>query len=1131
MNGTNDIMRALDAFVRKYYKSRLIRGSLWTVGLLVGLFLLAVLIEHFGWLPSVGRGLLFWGGLVVAVVAISLLVIRPLLKMYGLSKKRLSHAEAARIIGKHFPEVSDRLLNLLQLMEDTPQSESDLLVASIEQRTAQLRPVPMLKAINLKDNLKYLKYALPPVLVLLALLLFAPRVVQEPTRRIVNYQTAFERPAPFSFVILNNTLQTMQGEDFELLATTRGDARPSEVRLVMDGRSARMVAERDTFRFTIRHPNRSALFHLEGGGVQSTEYELQVLPHPAVLNFSMQLNYPAYTHRPSETLVGVGDASMPEGTTVRWLFQTRDADCLSWQVDSLGWHTEKVGEGGRLQWQRKIMHTEGYAFCVTRGEHSSDTLAYQLTAIPDAAPQIEVEEIADTLHPDRRLFRGTVKDDYGFSRLCFCHKTTGTDTDSTAEVDIALPDGATVHEFYFTFNTAELALRPGDALEYHFEVSDNDAIHGPKSTRSRQFELRIPTDEELTQQLAQNSLEAQQQGEQSLGELQQLQEEINEMMRKLVDKKELDWQDKRTLEQLTQKQEQVRQQLRQMQQNLQENNRLEQKYREQSQQLMEKQRELDRLMNEVMDEQMRQTMQEIEKLMKQADKQKVQEQLDKLKMDNAELERQLDQNIELMKRLELEKRMEQAIKNIDQLAEQQRKLAEQTANAKRSDKDSLMRQQQQINQQLKELEEEARQISEGYKQLDEELKLPEALMQQVDQESQTAQEKIEQGRNKEASEMQKQAADDMEKLSEAMAEAQVDMQQASLAEDAEMVRMLLKNLVTLSMNQEQLIADVGNTYIQDPLYQQIINRQNRIRDDFHPLQDSLNAMAHRQMQVAAAIGTNVAQANSNIHTALDNLLNMNQTFYGNYRNTQAARPMQYSMTSLNNLALVLAESLDKMQNDMRANAQKKKSGNCKNPGNGNKPSNNPGKGKGKPSAQTIKQMQQELNRQMEALKKQLDQQKGNSPNRHQIGQGQQMSEELARMAAEQEQIRRMMQQYGQELKEASGGDKQLAREIDQLLKQMEQTEQDLVNRTINQQTLRRGQQIMSRLLEHERAELQREREQRRESREGQDLYSQPTPAELEQYLRQLRPAEEPLRTLPPSLAPFYRDKARDYLAQ
>jgi hypothetical protein len=612
-----------------------------------------------------------------------------------------------------------------------------------------------------------------------------------------------------------------------------------------------------------------------------------------------------------------------------------------------------------------------------------------------------------------------------------------------------------------------------------------------------------------------------------MSELKKLQEEINEMMRKLVDKKELNWQDRKDLQEIQKKQQQVRQMMEQMQQQIQENNRLEQKYREQSEQLMEKQRELDRLMNEVMDEKMKETMAEIERMMKELDKKKVQEQLENLKMDNAELEKQLDQNIELMKRLEVEKKVEQTIQKMDKLAEEQRKLAEETSSSSKKEKEQLQQKQQEINDKFQQLKQDLNQIKQDYKELDPstDFKVPTEQVKQVDQHQKEAQQSLQKGKNKDASAHQKEAADDMEKLSEAVAQAQLEAEQEDLAEDAEEVRRLLKNLVQLSFNQEELISDVNNIYIQDPKYQTIIAKQNRIKDDFRNVEDSLRSMAKRQLQVASAITKNVGEVNSNVARSLNGLLDMNQSLYGTYKNTQAARSMQYSMTSLNNLALVLAESLDQMQNQMRQNNQKKKSGQCKNKGKSGQCSN---PGKGKPSAKSMKQMQQELNKQMEALKKQLDKQGKQPGGRHQLGGQQGMSEEFAKMAAQQEMIRRMMQEYGQEMKSASGGDPKLAREIDQMMKQMEQTETDLVNRTITQQTIKRQQQILTRLLEHEKAEMQREKEERRESHEAGELYSQPSPAELEKYNKQVKPADDQLRTVPPTLSPYYREKVNDY---
>ena len=873
----------------------------------------------------------------------------------------------------------------------------------------------------------------------------------------------------------------------------------------------------------------------------SPDYTLEVLPNPVVLSFRMVLSYPAYTGRPVETVVGLGDAAVPEGTTVRWLFQTRDADSLHFEVDSGKWKEEIVDGNGRVEVSRRVTEDMDYSFYVSTVLRSplsvlrsSDTLRYAISAIADAVPMIAVEEVADSLHPDRRLFRGRVKDDYGFSRLVFVHRTVNakdTARNALSEAEITLAEGLAAQEFFFSFNTAELVMAPGDELSYWFEVSDNDAIHGPKTARSQVFEIKVPTEEELDRMLEQTSDDVRQSADAQMGELQRLQQEINEMMKKLVDKKDLDWQDRKDLEQIAEKQMQVKEMMRQMQQQIQENNRLEQRYREQSEQLMEKQRELDRLMNEVMDDKMKETMAEIERMMQELDKKKVQQQLEQLKMDNADLERQLDQNIELMKRLEVEKKMEQTIQKMDRLAEEQRRLGEETEQAKGKDKEMLQQKQQELSDRFQQLKQDVNQIKEDYKALDPstDFRVPTELEQQVEQHQQGAQQSLQKGKSKDASKMQQEAADDMEKLSEDLAEAQLDAEQQDLAEDAEQVRQLLKNLVRLSFNQEELIDDLKAIYISDPRYQTVITRQNRVKDDFRNVEDSLRAMARRQLQVASAITKELGAADANIGRSLSGLLDMNQSFYGSYKNTQAATSMQYSMTSLNNLALILAESLDQMQNQMRQNAQKKKNGQCKNPGKSNSQCSNPGKGK--PSPKSMRQMQEELNRQMDALRKQLDKQGTKPGGRHQLGQGQQMSEEFAKMAAQQEMIRRMMQQYGQEMKSSSGGDPKLAREIDQMMRQMEQTETDLVNRTITRQTIQRQQQILTRLLEHERAEMQREKEQRRESHEAGELYSQPSPAELERYQRQLQPTADPLRTVPPTLQPFYRQKVSDFFYQ
>ena len=1095
------------------------------------LFVGVALSEHFAFFSPTIRAFLFWGYLLLFVVVIALCVVRPLLHMHRLGRV-LSYEQAAVIVGNHFPEVADRLLNLLQLERMPSSPESALLAACIEQKRQRLSPIPFYKAVDMRKNRRYVKYAAVPLLVLALLLLFSPGTIVKSSQRIVDYHTAYQRPAPFAFVIENAALETAARHDFTLRVTTDGSSVPSEVYVELpEGRYKMHGEERGHFSYTFTKPAADVTFRLSGGGVTSPEYCLLVHPEALVVDFSVALSYPAYTQRDNEVLMNDGDMTVPRGTQAQWRFQTHNTDSLYFALEGSQLRRLMPDDGGRVVVVWRAMESANYCFYVrNRYTHHVDTMRYTVSAIPDAAPLIAVTEAIDSTLPSRRLFYGRIKDDYGFSGLHFVVERRHRDDTVGQELErlpVALTQEA-AQEFFFSFDLSGIVVEMGDRISYYFEVCDNNSVDGPQCRRSQEFVDVIPTEKELRQQVSEHGRQAEQQAKLSMSELQKMQQDIDNMLKQLVDKKELNWQDKQQLQELYERQKEVREALQQMREEMRQSQQLQDRFNNTSEELMEKQKELERLMNEVLDDKMKQMMEEMERMMQQLDKKQIQNQLENIQLDSKDLEKQIDRDIELMKRLEMEQRVETVIQQMDELADRQEQLSKESEKASKQESEQLLQEQQELSKKYQELKEEIRSIERDYKQLDESLdfKSDRQLEQSIDEHHQSAEQQLKRNSRKGASQHQRSAAEDMRKLSEQLAEAQQDLEQQDLAEDAESIRRLLKNLIHLSYSQESLIGLTSATFVQDPQYQRIISEQGTIKSDFRIVEDSLNAIARRQVQVASAVTKEVSATNTNASKALSDLMQMNQSFYGNSKNTSATRSMQYTMTSLNNLALILAESLDQMNKQMAQNQQNKKKGSCKNAKQGN--CSNPGQGK--PSAKSMKQMQEELNKQMEALKKQLDKQgKKEGQGRKRLGEKDGMSEEFARMAAQQEAIRRMMQQYGQELKQGNAQDGKLAREIDAMLRQMEQTETDLVNKTITRQTLQRQQQIMSRMLEHEKAEMEREKEERRESHDATDV-AHPSPQMLQQFeqLRR-RNSSESLYAAPLPLTPFYKGKADDYL--
>ena len=157
----------------------------------------------------------------------------------------------------------------------------------------------------------------------------------------------------------------------------------------------------------------------------------------------------------------------------------------------------------------------------------------------------------------------------------------------------------------------------------------------------------------------------------------------------------------------------------------------------------------------------------------------------------------------------------------------------------------------------------------------------------------------------------------------------------------------------------------------------------------------------------------------------------------------------------------------------------------------------------------------------EALKEKMDgKQKGEGQGKKPGG----MSEELARMAAQQEALRNELQQMSNE--ENKDGQGSMGN-LDKVAKQMEETEKDIVNRKITAETLRRQEEILTRLLESEKAEREREQDEKRQSNEGNDAIFRNT-GQFEEYKKLKMKELELLKTIPPGFNAFYKNLVNYY---
>lgn len=1143
MSNTNYqlLLQKLDAFVRKYYKNQLLRGAVYFALATLFSFLLVVVLEYFGRYNNAVRATLFYSFILFAAYCLTRFIIIPLSGMYKLGKT-MSHQHASALIGKHFPDVKDRLLNTLQLKQDAiNQQDSALLDAAISQKIEQLRPVPFTEAINLKQNLKHARLVLIPLAVYTLIYFFAPGIISKGSERLVKYNQTFIPESPFDFIVENKDLKTPQFTDFELKMNLTGQTIPDEVYVEANGQQYKMAKnDRTHFTYTFRNVNKDVAFNFNAAGFSSSDYNLKVVQKPTLVNYQVKLQYPAYVGKANETVQNPGDLTLPAGTQATWTFNTTQTEELSL---SFGTHTSQAEKKNAAQFtfSKKLFLSTPYFIKNKNSSYGvADSLAYMINIMPDAFPLISIDEKADSLTGKQLYFIGDASDDYGLTKLVFAYRFMRSETESKMKQGlqtrpIAIQRSEKSQRFYYQFNINETGLDAADELEYYFEVWDNDGVRGAKSTRSKTMLFKAPSLKELRNEVTEAGKNMKAGMQEAIDETKKLQKELKDLQLKMLEKRELTWEEKKKAEELLKRQKELVAKIEDIKKQNEKNNQKEMEYKAPNPELLEKQKQLEKMFNELMNDEMKKLMKEMEKLLQQQNKDAIKQEMDKMQMNNKDVEKELDRMLEQFKQLEVEKKIQEATEQLQKLAEKQKELAQKTEDLdknkqlnkdeKQQQQEEIKKEQEKLNQEFKDVQQQLKEAEQKNKELEEPKELEDTKEQEnkINSEQQQAKENLDKKDNKKAKENQEKAAEEMEKMASSMKEKQEEQEKEQHEEDAEALREILENTIQLSKDQEVLIEEMKRLNGYSPQYVELAKQQKVAKDNAKIIEDSLLALSKRVPEIRSFINREVTKLNDNLDKSVEG--------YSQRNFMEIRTRQQYAMTHANNLAVMLSQVLNQMQ-QQNQQAKSAKSGKGK-----PKPGQKPGKGQGnKPmSMGQLKKRQEELNKQLREGMNKPGQQGQPKPGEGQkpgekggMGTGQgQSSEQIARMAAEQmairQQLQKMMEQMDAKQKEGMGGNKAL-QEMKQM---MEQTEKELYNKNFTTQMLQRQQEILTRLLESEKAERKQEQEEKREAEQAKDR-PKPTPPDFEQYIQQKNKEKELLETIPADMQPYYKEKSKAY---
>jgi len=1124
MSKFQGLIQQIERFIKKYYKNQMVKGAVLFVSIFLFTLLFVSTLEYFGRFGNTLRSLFFYsfiaGNLIVFINYIAV----PLFKLNKISK-RLSLNDAAGMIGSIFPDISDKLQNTLQLNEQLKDSSLNvaLINASIEQKSTTLSVVPFSNGITFKENKKYLKFLIPIIITVAIIAILKPNILSDGTKRIVNYNTEYVVPAPFTFS-LNSDSQVIQNQDYKLLIKLSGESIPSEVKIKSNLGTYNLKKESNVlFSYTFTNVNESINFVCSANDFKSETFNVKVLQKPSLDKMKLNLVFPKHTGLANKKVENIGDITIPEGTIINWEITGLNTTALQAILSDTTYQLTP-NQTGQYSFKKQIFSSYEYNLVLSSKDlKNGDTLTHNINVIKDVYPEISITDNQDSINKFLHFIEGTVSDDYGFRSLVAHINITRDKKNQRESKSIKINKKLTKQFFYYELDYSKYDLKPGDKLEYSFTITDNDAINNYKSSSSIRKTFVVPTLDSLDNLITEKTEKLKEDIAKSKKEADKIKEKVKEIKNDLINKQSPDWKDKQSIENLLNMQNDLQKQIDQLKNEFEQNKNQEDEFLNNSEELKQKQEELQKLMDELMDEEMMKLMEELKKLMEDMDKNKLINNLEDMEKKTETMEQELDRTLELFKNMELDKKLENIEEQLKALAEEQEALKELTEDKKLSDEE-LAKKQDDINKKFDEIQKDIKQAKEKNEELEKprDLDFDEETEQSIEEETKESKENLEEGKKNKSEKNQEKASEMMKKMADDVAAMQSAMQSEQQSEDMDALRFLLENIVNLSHQEEFLMNDYKQTKTNNPLYLELNRKQLKIKQSTEIVNDSLIALSKRVYQLSSFINDELGDLNYSLNKTL--------VFSEERQTPKLMQNQQYAITAYNNLALMLAEVLEQMQNQQKSQMQG--SGSCSKPGGS-------GKGKSGSSQMSMAQMKAQMKKQISKMKggskpggeggkKPGKGGKGGTSPGGKAGGASGIpglsSKEVAKMAYEQGQMRKALQQMRQELNKDGSGNGNV---LNELINDMEKMENDLLNQNMDNNLYKRQQEIMSRLLESEKAMQERGWSEKRESKSGINEKNG-NQINISEYNKKKNAEIELLKSMPVGLRVYYKNLVNEY---
>ncbi|MEO0115616.1 MAG: hypothetical protein ABIK93_09130 [candidate division WOR-3 bacterium] len=670
---------------------------------------------------------------------------------------------------------------------------------------------------------------------------------------------------------------------------------------------------------------------------------------------------------------------------------------------------------------------------------------FKITLMPDETPFIKVflpGHDIDLPVSMKVLLGINSLDDYGLTELNLNYEK----GEEKKQIRLKNLSGRLEDTTYYYWDLTNLGFMPGEFIRYYLTVLDNDAVQGPKKTASEVFTIRFPTIAEIYSQTTIKTAETQERLEPLATEQEELGKELERIDQELKKERKLDWEEKKSLENLISNQKQLLDKIEELKEEV--RNTLENMFEGLmlDKESLEKLRELENLLAELLPEELKQALRNLAQAL-QKPSADLKPAIEQFKLSQETLKKAIERAVELLKNIQEEEKLSSLAKKAEALYQAQKELE----NKFNEDLKKLAPEENKIKEGLESLEKETSDLSKTFsdKEISEELmKLAEELEKlELSEQAQELSQTLQKGEKGQAQKQSQKLLKDLAGIKDALSTLSQKLKDKRSQVISENLLNSARSLIALSQEQERL----ENLLNKDYNLSELAGAQKRLEEASRALAESLAVLSQKSIKIPPNLNEDLIRSLLNMTNAANSLQNNNLP--------EARRMMQSARSGLDATTARILNTL--------AQAQK-------------------GGGFGGGLENLLEQLsrltaeQMMLNQELGAIPLPIPTPGGLTP---------QQLAQIERILSKQRALRQTLE----EIRKSLGTEPGLTSSLDGVIEEMKQVERDLSELVITRELIQRQEKILNRLLDVQRSVRRREFKEKREREIGKDYPVPPNP--------------------------------------